>query len=205
LNRRDFAFGLGAAPWLATEVLAANDPVEGKEYKQLQTPVPVGVPGKIEVMEFFGYWCPHCSELEPKLEPWVRKLPSTVNFRRMAVSWQPSHEPYQRLYFALEAMGIGGDIHRKVFDAVHLQRLRLDNDAGLSVFATANGIDKAKLAETMKGFSVSSKANLAMQLFRSYKLDSVPALTVNGRYVTSPEMARGDEQALRVVEVLMRK
>jgi thiol:disulfide interchange protein DsbA len=123
----------------------------------------------------------------------------------MAVSWQPSHEPYQRLYFALEAMGIGGEIHRKVFDAVHVQRLRLDNEAGLAVFATANGIDKAKLAETMKGFSVSSKANLAMQLFRTYKLDGVPALTINGRYVTSPEMARGDEQALRVAEVLMRK
>ena len=205
MKRREFAIGLAAAPLLAHPAWAAGEPVEGKDFIRLAQPVPVAVPGKIEVIEFFGYWCPHCNTLEPVLQAWVRKLPSDVNFRRSPVAWQPSHEPYQKLYFALEAMGLGQDMHAKVFDAVHRQGLRLDNEAGMAAFATANGVDKAKLTDTMKGFTVSSKVRMANQLWAAYHLDGVPSIAVNGRFVTGPDKAGGDERALLVVEALMRK
>ncbi len=205
MNRRDFAIGLGAMPLLAPRARAAAEPAEGRDYIRLQQPVPIAVPGKVEVIEFFGYWCPHCNAFEPKLEAWVRKLPADVNFRRVPVAWQPAHEPFQRLYFALEALGLGGAIHQKVFDAVHVQHLRLDTDAGVAAFASANGIDKVKLLDAMKGFSVASKVRMANQLFAAYHLDGVPTLTVNGRFVTSPELAHGEDQALLVCDALIRK
>ena len=205
MNRRDFALGLGATALLAQSARAATEPVEGKDYTKLGTPVPVAVAGKIEVIEFFGYWCPHCSQLEPVLEPWVKKLPSDVNFRRIPVAWQAQHVPFQKLYFALEVMGAGGEVHRKVFDAVHVQRLRIDNDGAIGGFAGVIGVDKARLLDEMKGFTVASKLNVANKSFASFQINGVPTLAVNGRFLTSPEMAGGEEQALRVAEALIRK
>lgn len=206
MNRRDFALSLAAAaavsPW---PVLAAGQPVEGQDFIKLGNPVPVAVPGKGEVIEFFGYWCPHCASLEPTLEPWVRKLPASVNFRRFPVAWNPAHEPYQKLFYGLEALGIGGDIHKKVFAAVHQQGMRMENDAAVAAFCSANGIDKAKLVDAMKSFSVASKANVAVQAFKSFGLDGVPSFVVNGRFITSPEKAKGDARALEVIEYLLRK
>ena len=161
--------------------------------------------GKIEVIEFFGYWCPHCRALEPYLEPWVKKLPSEVVFRRVPVAWQRTQEPYQRLYYALDALGVGVEVHGKVFEALHAQGLRLDTDAGLAAFATANGLDKAKLADAMKSFGVASKVRAADQLWRAYGIDGVPTLAIDGRYLTSPALAGSDVRALEVADALIRK
>ncbi len=209
MNRREFAAGLAAAPLLplapGAVAQSAALAVEGRTYKRLSQGVPVAVPGKIEVIEFFGYWCPHCNDFEPKLEAWVKKLPKDVNFRRMPVAWQAAQVPYQKLYFALETMGLVDSLQQKVFDAVHKQRLHLEVDAGLAAFAAANGVDKAKLVDHMNGFTVASKLRMAGQLWSAYDLDGVPALTVNGRYVTSPATANGEDQALRVVDELIQK
>lgn len=205
MNRRDFAIAMAATSVLAQFAHAATEPVEGKDYLKLQTPMPVAVPGKIEVLEFFGYWCPHCNELEPALEPWVKALPAYVNFRRIPVAWQDAQVPYQKLFYALEAMGLGNNIHPRVYQAIHQQRLRLDNDAAIATFAAAIGVDAAKLAGAMKGFSVSSKLGAANQLSKSYQIEGVPTLVVNGRYFTSPELAKGDVQALRAVDALIQK
>ncbi len=205
MKRREFTLGLGAACLLAGSVRAATEPVEGKDFTRVQPPVPVAVAGKIEVIEFFGYWCPHCNEFEPALEAWVRRLPAEVNFRRMPVAWQPVHVPYQKLYFALEALGQLEAAHRKVFHAVHVQGLRLENDAGIAAFAAASGLDGAKLVNAMSGFAVASKVQMANQLFAAYRLNGVPTLAINGRFLTSPEMTGGEDRTLQVADALILK
>jgi thiol:disulfide interchange protein DsbA len=205
MKRRELTLGLAAALMLARPALGAGEPVEGKDYTLVQPPQPVSVAGKIEVIEFFGYWCPHCNELEPTLAPWVKKLPPSVNFRRIPVAWQAGQVPYQKLYYAFEAMGQLDALHRKAFDAVHVQHLRLDSDAGIAAFAAATGLDRAKLVDAMNGFTVASKIRLANQAATAYRIDGVPTFTVNGRTMTSPEMAGGDERVLRVLDALIAK
>jgi len=205
VNRRDFAIGLGAAHLITRTAWAAADPIEGKDYARLQQPVRVAVPGKIEVIEFFGYWCPHCFHLEPKLEAWVKTLPANVNFRRIPVAWQQAQAPFQQLFFALEIVAVGSDIHQKVFQAVHVQHMRLDSDAGVAAFAAANGIDKVKLANAMKGFTVAAKIRAANQASAAYQIEGVPTFAINGQFLTSPEQTGGEDQALRVAEALIRK
>jgi thiol:disulfide interchange protein DsbA len=205
MKRREFTLGVGAAWLLTRPVRAATEPVEGKDFTRVQPPVPVAVPGKIEVIEFFGYWCPHCNEFEPTLEAWVRRLRAEVNFRRMPVAWQAMHVPYQKLYFALEALGQLEAVHRKVFYAVHVQGLRLENDAGIAAFAAASGLDGAKLVNAMRGFTVASKVQMANQLYTAYRMDGVPTLAINGRFLTSPELAGGEDRALNVTDALIRK
>lgn len=209
MKRRDFALAVGAAP-LATlwtgAAQAQAEPVEGKEFTRLQPPVPVTAPaGKVEALEFFGYWCPHCHAFEPSLDAWARKLPADVVFRRVPVSFGPPHEPYQKLYYALEAMGALDAMHRKVFNAIHLQKLRLDKDSDLQALAKDNNVDFAKLKDTMNSFSVATKCNQAKQLASAYRLDGVPTLAVQGRFVTSVGLAGGPERALQVMDGLIQR
>jgi len=205
MNRREFAMGMALATLSVKSIHAATSMEAGTDYQVLQTPIPVAVPGKIEVIEFFGYWCPHCNAFEPKLESWVKTLPKDVVFRRIPVAWQDAHIPYQKLYFALEAMGAKDDVHAKVFKAIHEQHLRLDGEANFAAFAAAIGVDKTKLAAAMNAFSVDSKIRTASQVAKSYQIEGVPSLAVNGMYVTSPEMAKGEGQALNVMNALIQK
>lgn len=208
MKRRDFALGLGAGGLggvLALPARAQGGPTEGREYTRLARPLTGGPAGKVEVVEFFGYWCPHCAAFEPTLEAWVRALPADVQFRRIPVVFQGWHEAYQRLYFALEVMGLTGTVHAKVFPAVHAQKLRLERDADLKKLAADNGIDPAKLAETMKSFSVATRCNQANQAAAAWRIDGVPTLGVGGRFLTSVSQSGGHPQTLAVLDALIRK
>ena len=205
MKRRDLVIAMAIAPLATGAVRAASEVQEGKDYTRLKAPIPVAVPGKIEVIEFFGYWCPHCKSLESKLEPWVKTLPSDVNFRRFPVAWQDGQIPYQKLFYALEALGASKEIHPKVFKAFHDQYLRLDSDASTAAFATAIGVDKAKLSEALNAFSIAAKIRVATQQASAYMIEGVPTLIVNGEFATSPEIAKGEAQALKVTEALIQK
>ena len=207
MKRRDFSLQLATAGlgtlW-AGPALAQGAPVEGTHYTRLSQPVAVSAPpGKIEVIEFFSYGCPHCFALEPTLETWAKRLPTDVVFKRVPVGFNALYENYQKLYYALEAMGQLEHMHRKVFDAIHKQRQRLDKEADIAAFMTANGVDGAKFLELYKSFSVQTKARQAQQLSQSYKIDGVPAMGVHGRYVTSGSQAGSNERALAVTDALV--
>lgn len=207
MKRRDFslrlaAVGLGST-W-AGSAAAQGGPVEGRHYTKLAQPAPVSVPaGKVEVIEFFSYGCPHCYSLEPTLEDWAKRLPADVVFKRVPVGFNALYENYQKIFFALEAMGQVENMHRKVFNAIHQQRQRLDKEADIAAFMTANGIDGAKFIELYKSFGVQTKARQAQQLGNAYKIDGVPAMGVQGRYTTSGAQAGSNERALAVTDALV--
>jgi thiol:disulfide interchange protein DsbA len=207
MKRRDFSMQLAAAGlgslWAGTAG-AQGKPVEGTHFTRLAQPAPVSAPaGKIEVVEFFSYGCPHCYALEPTLEPWAKRLPADVVFKRVPVGFNALYENYQKIFYALEAMGQVEQMHGKVFNAIHQQRQRLDKEADIAAFMTANGIDGAKFIELYKSFGVQAKAKQAQQLANSYKIDGVPAMGVQGRFVTSGSQAGSNERALAVTDVLV--
>jgi protein dithiol oxidoreductase (disulfide-forming) len=208
MKRRDFSMQIAAAVGLGSvwtgAAQAQGGPVEGTHYTKLSQPAPVAAPaGKIEVVEFFSYGCPHCYALEPTLEPWAKRLPADVVFRRVPVGFNALYENYQKIYYALEAMGQLDAMHQKVFNAIHLQKQRLDKESDIAAFMTANGVDGAKFLDQYKSFSVQSKARQAQQLSQSYKIDGVPAMGVQGRYVTSGSQAGSNERALAVTDSLV--
>jgi protein dithiol oxidoreductase (disulfide-forming) len=209
MNRREFAARLGlagaATSLLPTLVQAQGTPAEGRDYVRLQTPAPTSASGKVEVVEFFGYWCPHCNAFEPSLDAWVRKLPAHVSFKRIPVAFQAAQEIHQRLYFTLEAMGQVDAMHRKVFGAMHVQKMRLDKEADILALVTANGVDGAKFADTFKSFTVQTKVRQARQLAEAYKIDGVPTIGIQGRFFTSPSLTGGAERALAVADFLIER
>jgi thiol:disulfide interchange protein DsbA len=208
MNRRRFTTQLAAAAAVSGLPLAARAqgaPVEGRDYARLAQPLAMPATGKIEVVEFFGYWCPHCNSFEPALDAWARKLPADVVFRRVPVAFSAPQEPYAKIFFTLEAMGLLEQMHRKVFAAIHVQRQHLDKDSEILAFMTANGVDSAKFSEIYKSFTVASKFKQARQLADAYRIDGVPTIGIHGRFFTSPSLAGGSEQALKVADQLIQR
>lgn len=176
---------------------------EGKDYLRLSRPAPVDAPtGKVEVIEFFGYWCPHCASFEPAFEAWQKKMPAHIALRHIPVAFRDDNVPLQRLYYVLEAMGKVDELHGKVFTAIHGEKLRLNNQDAIADWVSRQGVDKAKFLEHYNGFTVASKLRRAKQVFDAYQVDGVPSFGVAGLYYTSGSEAGSMERALRVVEQL---
>jgi thiol:disulfide interchange protein DsbA len=210
MKRRDFSIRLaGAGLALAgARPALAQAPVEGTHYIRLSQPLsPSLLPpaGKIDVTEFFWYECPHCNAFEPLLEPWARKLPADVAFRRVPVGFTARHQVAQKLYYALEETGVLETAHRKVFSAIHGQGQRLTSEADAVAVATAAGVDKAKFIDSFKSFQVSTKQAKAKQLSEGYKVDGVPMLGIHGRYFTSAALTGGHDRALAVADFLLNR
>jgi len=173
------AAGAGASPTM---------PQNTVEYRVLSRPQPTESGKKIEVIEFFGYFCPHCNALDPVLAEWVKKQGDNIVFKRVHVNFH-NLIPQQKLYFTMEAMGKLDDYHVKAFNAYHVERNRLASDADVMDFVSKSGLDKQKFTEVYNSFTIQSKLNRASQMMESYGVDSVPMLAVDGRYVTSPAQA----------------
>jgi len=209
VNRRDFSAalvgtGIGAAALSFTTVASAQgDPVEGKQFVKVEPPVPLMATGKIEVLEFFSYACPHCNAFEPTIEAWSKKLPADVAFRRVPAPFLANAENFMKTYYTLETLNQVGTMQRKVFAAVHVDHQYLDKPADIAALAAKNGIDSTKFLDTFNSFSVATSVARAKKLAAAYKLDGVPSLMVNGHFNTSPSLAGGADQAMVVTDYLI--
>jgi thiol:disulfide interchange protein DsbA len=158
------------------------------QFVEVKPPVPVEGTSKIEVIEFFWYGCIHCYNLEPAVESWVKTLPKDVEFRRVPAIFNERWALDASIFYAMEAMGLLDKLHRPLFDAIHKNRLRTDNQKEFTDWLTAQGVDAKKFVETVQSFGVRSKARRAAQLTVAYKVDGTPAMAVHGRY-TIPAQA----------------
>jgi thiol:disulfide interchange protein DsbA len=187
---RSLRFALLAAALVASTAFASpTDPKSGVEYVTLAQPQPVQSTGKkVEVIEFFMYHCPHCNALEPTLEQWVKKQGDNIVFRRIHLPFTGASDPEAHLYLTLEAMGKANEFQPKVFKAVHVDRIRLNQDAPIIDWVSKNGIDRAKFTEVWNSFGVMTKLRRLPQLTTDYKVDGVPTIIVDGKYQTSPSI-----------------
>ena len=206
MNRRDFTtLGLGAAfagLVVAPAARAQGAPVEGRDYVKLSQRQPVQDPKRLEVIEFFWYGCPHCFAFEPLIEAWVKKLPADVHFRQLPFAFIGPVE-HQKLFYALEELGQREALQRKLFSAIHVERKQINNEADITKFVAANGVDAAKFGEAFKSFAVNTKVSRGKALCNAYKIDSVPTIGVHGRYFTSASLAGSHERALHVADQLI--
>jgi len=176
----------------------------GKDFLKLDRPVATDTEaGKIELIEFFWYSCPHCNSFEPTFAQWVKNAPKDIVVRRIPVAFRDDFVPQQRLFFTLEAMGLLEKIHAKVFQAVHVERLTLNTDALIGAWVEKQGVDRAKFADTAKSFGVASKLKRAAQLQNDFKIEGVPSLGVAGKFYTDGSLAGNMERALQVAESLL--
>ena len=200
LRRRTLVLALGLAPFGA---LAQARPTAGLDYTELNPTQPVETQGKIEVLEFFWYGCPYCYTLEPLLEKWIPTLPADTQFRRVPAVLNPGWANEANVFYAFEALGALGRLHRPFFDAIHRDRLKTRDPVSFNEWLQKNGVNVKKFDEAMKSFGVQSKVRRATQLSASYRIEGTPALAVHGRYTVSAEQGRTQQGMLAIAEHLI--
>jgi thiol:disulfide interchange protein DsbA len=195
-----------AALLLCAAAAAQPRPAEGKDYLTLNPAQPVEASGKVEVIEFFWYRCPHCYDLEPVLQDWVKKLPRDVSFRQVPAIFNDEWALDARVFYTLETTGDLARVHTGLMNAIHQQGgNRLKGDAYMKWVAEwlgKNGVDLARYDTALRSFTVETKLKRAMQLTQAYKLDGVPALSVQGRWLVSAAMVGERKAMINITEYL---
>ena len=209
MKRRDFcataatAITLGQGFFQGAQAQAVK-PEAGADYLVLDKKAAVEAPaGKVEVVEFFWYNCPHCNSFEPTLEGWIKRAPKDVMVRRVPVGFRDEFVPQQRLYYTLEAMDLVDKLHGKVFAAIHVEKLQLSKADSIADWVAKQGVDKAKFLEQYNSFAVATKASKATQLQNAYKVEGVPAMGVAGRFYTDGTLGKNMPRVLQVVDHLI--
>jgi len=185
---------------MMTSFAMAADYQEGTQYDAITPPPPEGSGNEIVVEEFFMYTCPHCKDLEPKMNSWLEKKPEGVEFTRVPAMFGGAATLHAKAYYALEIIGEGERLHEPLFHAIHDEHKRLNTSETLEAFLEENKVDMDKYHAAFSSFTVQTKANRAAALMRRYGIRSVPALVVDGRY-----RVNNSAEVLQVTDYLVNK
>ena len=204
------ALALGSAPQSASSAkMAVTAPSSkltlqaGRDFKLIKPTAPTeAVAGKVEVVEFFWYKCSHCFNFEPELSAWVQALPAHVSFRRVPVGFNASFIPQQKLFYTLEGLNLLGSLHSKVFAAIHTDQVKLDSDADIFAWVVKQGVSLEKFKAMYTSFSVAGKVSRATKLQDAYQVDGVPAMGVDGKFLSNGTLAGSMPRLLQVASAL---
>ena len=185
---------------------AADQWKQGTHYTPLKAAQPVANAGKIEVIEFFWYGCPHCNAIEPFVEAWAARLPHDVVFRREHVVWpgRSDIESHARIFLVLRSMGLDAKFQQAVFDAIFKEKIDMRRKEVAIEWTGRHGLDRTKFASLYESFAVNSQLEQLRQLAKTYNVQDVPNFIVNGRWLTSPgHVGKEDGTVLRLVDELI--
>lgn len=207
IERRSFVgramkslFAMAAALAIAAPALAQT---AGKDYTLIEPAQPTDNPAKIEVIEFFSYGCPHCNEFNPMLHAWATKLPADVYFKKVPVTFgRAAWANIARLYYALEVTGDLPKLDAAVFKAIHEERVGLFDEKVMNEWLAKKGVDPKKFADAYNSFGVQSRVKRAEQMQQSYRVQGVPALVINGKYMVE---GRDFNETLAIADKLIAK
>lgn len=192
----------------ANQLVLAQTPIkveEGFDYRVLPITQPIDAKGKVEVIEFFWYGCPHCYEFEPELKGWIKRQNKDVVFKKVPIAFREELMPHSQLFYALETLGKGDTLNDKVMFAMHRENKRLLNENEIADWVAAQGVDRNAFLAAYRSFAVLSKARAANQLGNAYRIDGVPTVAVQGKYITSPSIAGSRAKAVNIMDFLVNK
>jgi thiol:disulfide interchange protein DsbA len=168
-------------------VAPAQEMQEGKQYVRFKNPAPATAGKKIEVLEFFSYGCPHCADLEPEMQAWMKTLPPDVQFRRVPVIFQDRWVILAKVYYTLEALGEEQRLSPEVFTAIHKGGTNLASDKAFFDWAASKGLDRKKVEDMYNSFAIAGKINKAKTEAQQYNVQSVPMIVVDGKFMTATD------------------
>ena len=174
------------------------------EYYYLISPSqPTQTGSKVEVLEIFYYGCIHCYNYEPHLLSWLENKPAAAEFRRMPAIFNRNMRPLAKAFYTAEQLGVLEQIHQPLFDAIHRENRNISDDESLKAFFVSRGIDADEFSRVYNSREVAEKVRFAEVMGREYRIPGVPAVIVNGKYLTGPSPARGFKRLERVLEKLI--
>lgn len=177
----------------------------GTDYVVINTPVKTSHPDKVVVTEIFWYGCPHCYRFEPYIETWKKNLPEGVVFEQFPSVLNPRWIDHARTFFALQMMDELDRAGKPFFEALHVQRKRLNSVDTIAEFLKSQGVDEARFRQLFHSFPVDTLVRKSQNIESKYGHNGVPVVIINGKYRTGPSMAGSSARALQVMDYLVQK
>jgi thiol:disulfide interchange protein DsbA len=178
---------------------------QGKHYVVLDKPVKTETGDQIEVRELFWYYCPHCFDLEPRVDAWLESKPENVDYIRQPAVFSDRWVNGAIFYYVLEDMGEVERLHGPLFDAIHLHKTPFIDQEDFVDWLVDNGADENKANDAFKSFSVRVKLNKSKINTVKYHANGVPTLVVNGKYWVDSTHAGSNSEIFKVVDFLIKK
>ncbi len=178
---------------------------EGKDYVRLADPIPTSSGHRIEVAEFFWYRCPHCFDLEPAFNTWIRLQPPSVAIRRIPAVLNQAWVPQAKAWYAMKTLGVTDRYHDLLFNAIHLDGLDSSSEMNLFAWAGRVGMNRTAFANAYHSFAVQVDVQRAAQLTRQSQITGVPSFVVDGRYMTSVAMTGSESALFQTLSALIEK
>lgn len=185
--------------------MASTNITEGKDYTALNNPQPTENNGKIEVLEFFWYGCPHCDTLHPYIKGWLKNKPDDVSFRYVPTIFRPNWVSGAKIFYTIEALQATETLHDKVYDAIHRDKIDLNKEDILFDWVEKQGINREKFEKAYHSFSVQNQVARSTQMSRQYELTGTPSIVVDGKYLTSGSLSGSSENTIKILEKLIEK
>ena len=184
----------------------AVQPEPGVNFKTTKNAIPTESKDKIEVVELFWYGCVHCFNMDPYLDKWADTLPKDVTFKRIPAIPRKDWVESAKAYYALESLGVVNKLHEKLFDAIHKEKLFKHNDTkALINWIAMNGkLDKDAVKAAFNSFSMKSKLSRSFKIFKSAGATGVPTMIIDGKYFTSSTMAGGEQNAIDIMNFIIK-
>lgn len=200
-DRRHFVGSVFALAALSSSPAFAQ--TAGRDYTPIVPAQPAEEAGRIEVLEFFSYGCPHCADFNPLLSAWAAKLPADVVLKKVPVTFgRAAWANIARLFYTLEILGETARLEADVFRAIQNERVNLFDEKTLNEWVARKGVDPKKFAEIFASFGVQSRVRRADQMAQAYKITGVPALAVDGKYLVG---GKDFAEALAITDKLIAK
>jgi protein dithiol oxidoreductase (disulfide-forming) len=178
-------------------------------YQEIRPAQPTQAADKIEVLEFFWYFCPHCYAFESYLEKWLATKPADVEFVRVPCTFHSGCVITARAFYVEQKLGLVDKLHRPLFDAAHQhgEMFRSEDDFRdfLKDFFVSHGVDGDQYAQIYDSAETRIRVRQAEVLAQNYKILGVPTVTVNGKYLTTATMAGSYENLMKVVDDLVNR
>lgn len=198
-----FLLGVFSSLLIALGVWAEDTFQLGRDYQMISQPVTdvsSDKKGRVEIIEFFSYYCPACYRLNPIIQEWVEAQKDNIEFIKIPVLFRAQWEPLARAYYIAEAYGIEHDLDQALFSAVQRENRKLTTPEEIAPFFEKYGVSSE---DFMNAYNFSSQIDIKLQrgrnLLQQYAVFEIPTLVVNGQYVTNPGMVNGDRNRLFAV------
>ena len=174
-------------------------------YKPVTSQFKVSTGDKIEVAELFWFGCGHCFALEPSLKTWKKTIPENAAFVKIPAIFSSRWEFHGRAFYTIQSLNVPEEAYDGFFHSIHIKRKQINNLSTLIAFLKVFDKTEEQVISAFNSFEVDSKVRAAKKISRESGATGVPAMVVDGKYMTNQSLGKGVKGMFATVDQLIEK
>ena len=161
-----------------------------------------------EITEFFSFYCGHCYNFSKTVAPKLKEnLPQGVKFNQEHVEFigREMGEEMSRAFAIAQQLNVLDKIEPALFAAIHEKRENFTNRDDIRKLFIANGVSGKDFDAASNSFMVNSQVAKMRRDTENAKIQGVPALVVNGKYLVKTDAIKSYDEMLDIAYYLAQK